>query len=97
MSRLASMMLGATLAIAPAFVANAQTTSTQSQTGSGTTMNDQNRNDQSSTNQGTSTNDQGTTTNNDGSQMPRTSANWLAMLLSGSTLSAAGLMLRRKR
>jgi len=30
-------------------------------------------------------------------QMPNTAANWLLMLLSGGTLSGAGLMLRRKR
>jgi hypothetical protein len=30
-------------------------------------------------------------------EMPRTAANWLMMLLSGGTLSGAGLMLRRKR
>jgi LPXTG-motif cell wall-anchored protein len=29
--------------------------------------------------------------------MPQTAANWLMMLLSGGTLSGAGLMLRRKR
>jgi hypothetical protein len=30
-------------------------------------------------------------------EMPRTAANWLMMLLSGGTLSGAGLMLRRRR
>lgn len=34
---------------------------------------------------------------NDGERMPKTSAGWLMMLLSGGTLSGAGLMLRRKR
>jgi LPXTG-motif cell wall-anchored protein len=29
--------------------------------------------------------------------MPKTSAGWLMMLLGGSSLSGAGLMLRRKR
>jgi len=33
----------------------------------------------------------------DTDNMPKTSAGWLALLLSGSTLSGAGLMLRRKR
>ena len=33
----------------------------------------------------------------DRTTMPSTSAGWLTMLLSGSTLSGAGLMLRRKR
>ncbi|MCU1234306.1 MAG: hypothetical protein JWP63_2273 [Candidatus Solibacter sp.] len=38
-----------------------------------------------------------TTGSSDRSSMPSTAANWLTLLLSGTTLSGAGLMLRRKR
>jgi len=38
-----------------------------------------------------------TTGSSDRSSMPATAANWLTLLLSGTTLSGAGLMLRRKR
>lgn len=41
--------------------------------------------------------DQDTTPAPTPAEMPHTAANWLMMLLSGGTLSGAGLMLRRKR
>ena len=41
--------------------------------------------------------DNSSTSSADRSSMPATAAGWLTMLLSGGTLSGAGLMLRRKR
>jgi hypothetical protein len=63
-----------------------------------TAMNQSNQSsisDQNSANR--STDDTNANASNDNNSMPRTSAGWLMMLLSGGALSGAGLSLRRKR
>ena len=108
MSKLATIAFGAAIVLAPA-LGFAQQTSTNPNNQKGTSSyrtqkGTPGQSSSSTSNNGTS-NGQTTpgannSTNSNGSAdrtMPQTAAGWLGMLLSGSTLSGAGLWLRRLR